>query len=129
MAKNQKRETQAVQFRTYGLFIVSVGLIAVMVMGFVLQRRTHQRLGAQVREHEIHIQELRRQTNGLWSAYARMSSPAELRRRAGDLGLTNIAPWQRLYLSWPPAPPGIPATNPIVAPTGTAVARLATIAR
>jgi len=129
MAKNQKRETQAVQFRTYGLFIVSVGLIAVMVMGFVLQRRTHQRLGAQVREHEIHIQELRRQTNGLWSAYARMSSPAELRRRAPGLGLSNITAGQRLYLSLPSAPPASQATNPVFAPPGTAVTRLATLIR
>lgn len=101
MARNQKRDVRAQQLRNYALFALSVGIIATMVMGFVLQRRAHTRLGAQKRQLETRIAELRRQTNYHAILLAQRSSPLELIRRAEPLGLVKIAASQRLFVQLP----------------------------
>ena len=90
MARNLKRDVQAQQLRNYLLFAVSVAIIATMVMGFVLQRRAHTRLGAQKRELEGRISELRRQVNFQTILLAQRSSPMELVRRAEAVGVRKL---------------------------------------
>lgn len=131
MARNQKRDAHAQQLRNYVLFAFAVGIIATMVMGFVTQRRAHTRLGAQKRELEVRVAELRRQTNYHAILLAQRSSPLELIRRADGLGLVKIAMNQRLFVPLTEAPArAFARTNPPlsapVMPTGqfaTAVAR------
>ncbi len=118
MARNLKRDVQAQQLRNYLLFAVSVAIIATMVMGFVLQRRAHTRLGAQKRELEGRISELRRQVNFQTILLAQRSSPMELVRRAEGLGLAKITIAQRLFVSLPGAPKRA-QTPTNAAPTGT----------
>lgn len=105
MARNQKRDVRSQMLRNYALFAVSVGIITVMVMGFVLQRRAHNRLGTLKRSEEVRIAELRRQTNDLAIALARCSNPIELVQKAEPLGLVKIAANQRLFVTLPGAAP------------------------
>lgn len=121
MARNLKRDVQAQQLRNYLLFAVSVAIIATMVMGFVLQRRAHTQLGAQKRELEGRIAELRRQANFQTILLAQRSSPMELVRRAESLGLAKITMGQRLFVPLPSVQKRAQTlTN--AAPTGTAQA-------
>ena len=104
MARNQKRDAHAQQLRNYVLFAFAVSIIATMVMGFVTQRRAHTRLGAQKRELEVRVAELRRLTNYHAILLAQRSSPLELIRRADGLGLTKITMNQRLFVPLTEAP-------------------------
>ncbi len=110
MARNHKRDVRAQQLRNYALFAVSVGLIATMVMGFVLQRRAHTRLGERKRQLEGEVAELRRQTNHYSILLARRTSPWELIHKAEAAGLTKIAASQRLFVRLPAA--SLPAPGP-----------------
>jgi hypothetical protein len=105
MARNQKRDARSQMLRNYALFAVSVGIITVMVMGFVLQRRAHNRLGTLKRSEEVRIAELRRQTNDLAIALARCSNPTALVQKAEPLGLVKISASQRLFVTLPGAAP------------------------
>ncbi len=105
MARNQKRDVRSQMLRNYALFAVSVGIITVMVMGFVLQRRAHNRLGTLKRSEEVRIAELRRQTNDLGIALARCSTPLEIVQKAEAFGLVKIAANQRLFVTLPGAAP------------------------
>jgi len=105
MARNQKRDARSQMLRNYALFAVSVGIITVMVMGFVLQRRAHNRLGTLKHSGEVRIAELRRQTNILAIALAQSSSPMELVPKAETFGLVKIAANQRLFVTLPGAVP------------------------
>lgn len=105
MARNQKRDVRSQMLRNYALFAVSVGIITMMVMGFVLQRRAHNRLGTLKRSEEVRIAELRRQTNDLGIALARCSTPLELVQKADAFGLVKIAANQRLFVTLPGTAP------------------------
>lgn len=98
--------------RNYALFALSVGIIATMVMGFVLQRRAHTRLGAQKRQLETRVAELRRQTNFHAILLAQRSSPLELIRKAEALGLTKISASQRLFVPLPSPSLAVTSTQP-----------------
>lgn len=105
MARNQRRDARSQMLRNYALFAVSVGIITVMVMGFVLQRRAHNRLGTLKRSEEVRIAELRRQTNDLGITIATCSTPVELVQKAEAFGLVKVAANQRLFVTLPGAAP------------------------
>lgn len=105
MARNHKRDARAQMLRNYALFAVSVGIITVMVMGFVLQRRAHNRLGTLKRAEEVRIAELRRQVSDLGIALAQCSTPIELAQKAEAFGLVKVAANQRLFVTLPGAAP------------------------
>lgn len=116
MARNQKRDQKAQQLRNYALYVFAVAVIATMVMGFVLQRRAHTRLGVQKVELEAHVRELRRLTNSHAILLAQHATPLALIRRAESLGLTKISATQRLFVTLPPQPLIAVATNPAALP-------------
>jgi hypothetical protein len=97
-------------------FVLSaVVAVAGMTLGYVLQRREHQRLGDQVVEQERRAQALRTALQQARVQQARLVSPAHLRMRIGELGLrlTNVDPNQRLFVTLPPlSPPAAVATAP-----------------
>lgn len=105
MARNHKRDARAQMLRNYALFAVSVGIITVMVMGFVLQRRAHNRLGTLKRAEEVRIAELRRQVSDLGIALAQCSTPIELAQKAEAFGLVKVAANQRLFVTLPGSAP------------------------
>jgi hypothetical protein len=133
MARNQKRDQKAQQLRNYVLYAFGVTVIAAMVMGFVVQRRAHTRLGIQKRELEGRLQELARQTNYHGILLARHTSPLALIRRAESLGLSKVTASQRLFVTLPesqatqPVATNPPATVPAAA-TGALRGQLATAA-
>ena len=115
MAKNQKRSVQALRWDTLAFVLSAVIAVAGMTLGYVLQRREHQRLGEQVVEQERRAQVLRTALQQARVQQARLVSPAHLRMRIGELGLrlTNVDPNQRLFVTLPPlAPPAAVATTP-----------------
>lgn len=119
MAKNQKRAVQALRWDTLAFVLFAVVAVAGMTLGYVLQRREHQRLGEQVVEQERRAQGLRTALQQARVQQARLVSPAHLRMRIGELGLrlTNVNPNQRLFVTLPPpSPPAAVAATPAPRP-------------
>ncbi len=119
MAKNQKRDVQALRWDTLAFVLSAVVAVAGMTLGYVLQRREHQRLGEQVVEQERRAQGLRTALQQARVQQARLVSPAHLRMRIGELGLrlTNVDPNQRLFVTLPPLSlPAAVATTPATQP-------------
>ncbi len=119
MAKNQKRDVQALRWDTLAFVLFAVVAVAGMTLGYVLQRREHQRLGEQVVEQERRAQVLRTALQQARIQQARLVSPAHLRLCIGELGLrlTNVNPNQRLFVTLPPlSSPAAIATTPAPRP-------------
>ena len=122
---------QAQQLRNFALYVFAVAVIATMVMGFVLQRRAHTRLGVQKVELEVRARELRGLTNYHAILLAQHATPLALIRRAESLGLNKISATQRLFITLPPLPliaavtnqTAVPAKSPSSGPMATAGAR------
>lgn len=115
MAKNQKRDVPALRWQTFGFVLFAVTAVAGMTLGYVLQRKAHQRLGEQVVEAERRAQVLRTAVQQQRILQARLVSPAQLRLRLNELGLglTNVSPNQRLFVNLPAAEaPVVPAVPP-----------------
>ena len=135
MAKNQKRDVQALRWQTFGFVLFAIAAVAGMTLGYVLQRRAHQRLGEQVVTLERRVQQLDGAVQQQRVLQAQLASPARLRQRIQEfgLGLTNVNPTQRLFVMLPattvqplPAttPPGLDHRNPPrLAPTLAAATR------
>ena len=119
MAKNQTRDVQALRWDTLAFVLFAVTAISGMTLGYVQQRREHQRLGERVVEQEHRAQELRTALQQMRVQQARLVSPAQLRLRVGELGLrlTNVNPNQRLFVTLPPlSPPAAVAAMPAPRP-------------
>lgn len=103
MAKNQKRGAHALRWQTFGSVLLVVMTLAGMALGYVLQRRAHQRLGEQLSALERRVQGLNAVLDQRRIVHTRLSSAAELRLRIAELhlDLTNIAPSQRLWVQTP----------------------------
>jgi hypothetical protein len=101
MAKNQRRDIQAIRWQTFGFVLFAVTAVAGMTLGYVLQRKAHQRLGEQVVRLERRAQDLRTALQQQRILQARLISPAQLRLRINELGLglTNVSPSQRLFVN------------------------------
>jgi hypothetical protein len=125
MAQTRTRDMQALRWQTFGFVLFAIVAVAGMTLGYVLQRRAHQRLGDQVVALERQVQELNVAVQQQRVKQAQLSSPALLRQRLQEfsLRLTNVNPSQRLFVTLPPAPfkasppspPGGPASARLVA--------------
>ena len=116
MAKNQKRDVRALRWQTFGFVLFAVCAMAGMTLGYVLQRKAHQRLGEQVVVLEHRAQELATAVQQQRVLQAQLSSPAQLRQRMQelDLGLVNVSPSQRLFVTLPASGPlPLPAPVPV----------------
>lgn len=116
MAKNQKRDVRALRWQTFGFVLFAVCAVAGMTLGYVLQRKAHQRLGEQVVVLERRAQELGVAVQQQRVLQAQLSTPAQLRLRMQEfrLELTNVSPTQRLFVTVPPASaPPLPAPAPV----------------
>ena len=114
MAKNQKRDVQALRWQTLGFVLFAVAAVAGMTLGYVLQRRAHQRLGEQVGALERKVSELNTVVQQRRVLRAQLSSPARLRQQIQEfgLGLTNVNPTQRLFVTLPAGKPqSLPANT------------------
>ena len=114
MAKNQKRDVRALRWQTFGFVLFAVCAVAGMTLGYVLQRKAHQRLGEQVVVLERRAQELGTAVQQQRVLQAQLSSPTQLRQRMQELKLelVNVSPTQRLFVIVPPAsapPQPVPA--------------------
>ncbi|HTH47968.1 MAG TPA: hypothetical protein VMB21_10685 [Candidatus Limnocylindria bacterium] len=115
MAKNQKRDVRALRWQTFGFVLFAVCTVAGMTLGYVLQRKAHQRLGEQVVVLERQAQELGIAVQRQRVLQAQLSSPTQLRQRMQELRLelVNVSPTQRLFITVPPAGTlPLPATAP-----------------
>lgn len=119
MAKNQKRGVQALRWQTFGLVLFAVVSVAGMTVGYVLQRKAHQRLGDQFGVLERRSQGLSAILDQRRILHTRLSSAGELRLKIQEfhLDLTNINPSQRLFVQAPAA------RAPLVASGGSVPSR------
>ena len=103
MAKNQTRGVQALRWQTFGLVLFAVVSVAGMTLGYVLQRKAHQRLGEQLGGLERRAQSLSAILDQRRILHTRLSSAGELRLKIQEfhLDLTNINPSQRLFVQAP----------------------------
>ena len=122
MARNQRKGAQALRWQTLGFVLFAVASLTAMTLGYVLQRRAHHQLGAQLVQLERQAQGLNAVLDQRRIVHARLSSAPELRQRIHELhlDLTNIVASQRLFVQMPqsrglagttpaaPAPPASP---------------------
>ncbi len=131
MAKNQKRDVRALRWQTFGFVLFAVCAVAGMTLGYVLQRKAHQRLGEQVVVLERKAQELGVAVQQQRVLQAQLSTPTQLRLRMQEfrLELTNVSPTQRLFVTVPPAGAlPLPAPAPVENDRRKPAATVATLA-
>ncbi len=105
MARNQRKGAQALRWQTLGFVLFAVASLTGMTLGYVLQRRAHHQLGAQLERLERQAQGLNAVLDQRRIVHARLSSAPELRQRIHELhlDLTNIVASQRLFVQMPQA--------------------------
>lgn len=124
MAQTRKHDMQALRWQTFSLVLFAIVAVAGMTLGYVLQRRAHQRLGDQVIALERQAQELNAILEQQRVLQAQLSSPARVKQESVrlGLGLTNVNPTQRLFVTLPAIPH---RAAPLAAPAAPAPIRLA----
>lgn len=105
MARNQRKGAQALRWQTLGFVLFAVASLTAMTLGYVLQRRAHHQLGAQLGQLERQAQALNAVLDQRRIVHTRLSSAPELRQRIHELhlDLTNIVASQRLFVQMPQA--------------------------
>lgn len=103
MARNQKRDVQALRWQTFGFVLFAVAAVAGMTLGYVLQRKAHLGLGKQVGAFERRAQELGAAVQQQRVLRAQLSTPTQLHQRMQQLGLglASVSPTQRLFVGLP----------------------------
>ena len=108
MSTNRRREAEAVRLGTMLRAVAACGVIACLGIGYVRQNAQQLELGRQITELERRRERLDQTLAIQRLTLSTLTSRPELlaRVRRFNLGLTNAAPGQRLYVTLP-APTGV----------------------
>ncbi|MEK7683815.1 MAG: hypothetical protein AAB466_00165 [Verrucomicrobiota bacterium] len=92
MARNRRNQSAAVRFGpTLKAFLICL-VIGGSALGYVYQKSEIYKLGQQIKQSEIRLEELRRHNDALQRALASLCSPRELNERIQKMNLGLAAP-------------------------------------
>jgi hypothetical protein len=94
MGKNRKRSADAVRLRQFGVILLLCCACAGVGIGYVYQKKVIYKLGREIKQQEIAVEESRRRTMLLEAQVAHLKSPAALEERVRAFQLNLVSPSQ-----------------------------------
>lgn len=109
MGKNRKRSADAVRLRQLGVILLLGVACAAVGGGYVYQKKVIYKLGRDIKQQEIAVEESRRRNMQLEAQVAQLKSPAALEERVRAFQLNLVPPSQHQIIRvGAPASPALP---------------------
>jgi hypothetical protein len=115
MARNRKRDADAVRLRQMTKIVLLACACAAVGLGYVWQKKQIYRLGRELKQREIAVEDTKRRNMGLEAQAAQLKSPAVLEARVRAMNLKLVTPTssQVVRLTASPTPQPAPTVTPV----------------